>query len=107
MRGDVGARAGRSTPGCDPVTTPSTVATRALLAYTWPRNVRELRRCLERAVSMARTRIEPAHLPSSAHDEPPTDAPLAPEGVARRDELIHLLVEHGGNISARARAGGT
>ncbi len=85
--------------------TVSTVATRALLAYTWPRNVRELRRCLERAVSLATTRIEPAHLPdwaSETVDEEPLDA----NDSARRDELVRLLVEHDGNISAVARAMG-
>jgi len=85
--------------------TVSTVATRALLAYSWPRNVRELRRCLERAVSLATTRIEPTHLPDWAHEDA-DDAPLDAHDAARRDELIRLLVEHDGNISAVARAMG-
>ncbi|HEY4180885.1 MAG TPA: sigma 54-interacting transcriptional regulator [Kofleriaceae bacterium] len=82
----------------------STVATRSLLAYAWPRNVRELRRCLERAVSLATTRIEPSHLPdwATATDDEPLDA----SDAARRDEIIRLLVEHDGNISAVARAMG-
>jgi DNA-binding NtrC family response regulator len=85
--------------------TMSTVATRALLAYTWPRNVRELRRCLERAVSLATTRIEPTHLPDWA-SEVVDEAPLDATDATRRDELIRLLVEHEGNISAVARAMG-
>ncbi|MFN0250955.1 MAG: sigma 54-interacting transcriptional regulator [Kofleriaceae bacterium] len=83
--------------------TVSTVATRALLAYTWPRTVRELRRCLERAVSRATTRIEPTHLPDWATEDT-DDTPLDGADAARRDELIRLLVEHDGNISAVARA---
>lgn len=83
----------------------STVATRAMLAYTWPRNVRELRRCLERAVSLATTRIEPTHLPEWAH-ETVHEEPLDAGDAARRDELVRLLVEHDGNISAVARAMG-
>ena len=85
--------------------TVSTVATRALLAYSWPRNVRELRRCLERAVSLATTRIEPAHLPDWAAEDA-DDTPLDANDAARRDELIRLLVEHDGNISAVSRAMG-
>jgi transcriptional regulator with GAF, ATPase, and Fis domain len=80
----------------------STVATRSLLAYHWPRNVRELRRCLERAVSLATTRIEPSHLPEWGTDVDDLDTGEA----ARRDELVRLLVEHEGNISAVARAMG-
>jgi hypothetical protein len=89
----------------DRALTVSTVATRAMFAYSWPRNVRELRRCLERAVSLAHERIEPTHLPEW------TTAPSEPEVLdaadeARRDELIRLLAEHDGNISAVARAMG-
>jgi DNA-binding NtrC family response regulator len=87
--------------------TMSTVAARALLAHTWPRNVRELKRCLERACSLATARIEPDHLP--AWEESPAlsdDAPLDAADAARKDELARLLVEHGGNISAVARAMG-
>ena len=83
----------------------SPLRTRALLAYAWPRNVRELRRCLERAVSLATNRIEPAHLPDWATEDA-DDAPLDANDAARRDELIRLLVEHDGNISAVARAMG-
>ena len=83
----------------------STVATRALLAYSWPRNVRELRRCLERALSLATTRIEPQHLPEWA-SAPSVAATLDDDEAARRDELIRLLALHEGNISAVARAMG-
>jgi pSer/pThr/pTyr-binding forkhead associated (FHA) protein len=86
--------------------TVSTVAARAMLAYDWPRNVRELRRCLERAASLATTHIELAHLPPWAREPAPQAPELGPADAARRDELVRLLVEHGGNISAVARAMG-
>jgi DNA-binding NtrC family response regulator len=88
-------------------------AARALFRHSWPLNVRELEKCLATTAVLAGE--EPAeleHLPaavrSAAGVQPPSsaDAP-APESDrrrARRDELTALLAEHGGNVSAVARA---
>jgi DNA-binding NtrC family response regulator len=72
---------------------------RALFAYAWPRNVRELARALERAVALAgAAELAPAHLP----DEVATarfEIPAMPEADTRRDELVVLLEKHRGNVS--------
>ncbi len=99
-----GPRAARVTLSAD--------ATRALLRAAWPRNVRELAKCLERAVALAGGgTIELAHLPEEvrAPREPherraATTAPLGPADQARKDELIELLRAHDGNVAAVARA---
>jgi DNA-binding NtrC family response regulator len=74
-------------------------AMRAVLAYAWPRNIRELGHALERAAALAGTdEIAPAHLPdlvAAAKLAPVT----APPTDARRDEVIALLTKHRGNIS--------
>jgi transcriptional regulator of acetoin/glycerol metabolism len=89
-------------------------AFRALLAHDWPLNVRELEACLGIAAALAgHGLIRTEHLPESVRGggeeqetgEPPP-APLSAEDAARRDELIELLREHHGNISAVARAAG-
>ena len=73
---------------------------RALFAYGWPRNARELVRTIERAVQLAGTAAEVGiqHLP----DEVATarfSTPAVPVGDARRDELHALLEKHHGNVS--------
>ncbi len=74
--------------------------TRALFAYAWPRNVRELARVLERAVALAAGgELKLAHLPDAiaqAAFAPPTAA--AP-GDERRAELVRLLQLHRGNVT--------
>jgi sigma-54 dependent transcriptional regulator, acetoin dehydrogenase operon transcriptional activator AcoR len=83
-------------------------AARALVAYEWPMNVRELERALEVALVLARDGpVELEHLPE------PLRAPRAPADRApatavafqqdRREHLTHLLREHAGNVSAVAR----
>lgn len=93
-------------------------AVRALLAYHWPRNIRELYTCLEPALALAdRGLIELEHLsepvrrafviarpPDSKPNEPMI--PLTEEALNRRATLIALLREHGGNVSAVARTMG-
>jgi DNA-binding NtrC family response regulator len=103
-------------------------AARALHAHRWPLNVRELEKCLAAAAVLAGDDpIDLPHLPpevvaggggGSARDavaaspgragtaEPADPAPLAAEDAHRREELIALLREHRGNISAVARAMG-
>ncbi len=82
-------------------------AMRALLLHDWPLNVRELERCLETGLALAGDgAVDVGHLgvaprPDAAEDPPPT-----PADDARRAQLEALLGEHGGNISAVARAMG-
>jgi transcriptional regulator of acetoin/glycerol metabolism len=77
----------------------SAAAARALFAYAWPRNVRELVRAIERAAALAGGgEIASAHLPdevSAAKFAPPQ--PVVAD--ARRDELVALLEKHKGNVS--------
>lgn len=86
-------------------------AARALFAYRWPQNVRELEKCLEAALVFAGdSPIDEEHLPPSiiappeepATPEPPV-RPASPEDEKRRDELLRLLQEHRGNLTAIAR----
>jgi transcriptional regulator of acetoin/glycerol metabolism len=85
-------------------------AARSLFFYGWPRNVRELQSCLEAALAI-RTgkRIELAQLPEgprAALETAMAQPALSAADAARRAELSALLKEHGGNVSAAARAMG-
>jgi sigma-54 dependent transcriptional regulator, acetoin dehydrogenase operon transcriptional activator AcoR len=97
----------------------TTQALRAILRYSWPRNVRELHKALERAIALADGGdIDCDHLPDevvdalAARPRPssatpiPTPPPLSDDDLARRDQLVALLREHDGNIAAVARAMG-
>jgi sigma-54 dependent transcriptional regulator, acetoin dehydrogenase operon transcriptional activator AcoR len=102
----------------------SSDAARALLRYDWPLNIRELEKWLTMASLLAKSgRIELNHLPQPAPlpalggdarapagpalDAGPSKADaLSAEDAARRVELLALFHEHGGNISAVARAMG-
>jgi transcriptional regulator with PAS, ATPase and Fis domain len=96
-------------------------ALQILLAYPWPGNIRELRSVIERAVVLCDTdRLMPAHLPEQrmrAHfarrdPVPAADVgngssasrPLSTHEEARREELLRLLREHRGNVTAVGRA---
>jgi DNA-binding NtrC family response regulator len=71
---------------------------RAMLAYAWPRNIRELVRAIERARALVGDgEITPAHLPEEIANAK-LGAP-AVEPDARRDELVALLEKHHGNVS--------
>jgi len=103
-------RAGEISFSCD--------AARALLLYHWPLNVRELEKWLAASIVLCGGhRIEIEHLPVRAQGGPEmakTGSPKPdPKGVLRakedselrkKEQLIGLLQEHGGNISAVARA---
>jgi transcriptional regulator with GAF, ATPase, and Fis domain len=110
-------RADQITFSCD--------AARALLLYPWPLNVRELEKCLCAAVVLARGGpVQLTHFPSpiqAALQKPPKEAtqprpapgPEAPPAEngrlsenekQRRGEIIQLLRDHAGNITAVARA---
>jgi DNA-binding NtrC family response regulator len=72
-------------------------AIRALLAYSWPRNIRELVRAIDRAVALAAGgEITIAQLPEEIAVAKPT---LVPAGDTRRDELVALLEKHRGNVT--------
>ena len=91
-------------------------AARALFAHEWPLNVRELERCLSLAVALADGEVvKLQHLPPAVRGEVSPGTAARPvrsrpsreeEDAGRRDELVALLREHGGNISAVARAAG-
>ncbi|WP_437676969.1 sigma 54-interacting transcriptional regulator [Sorangium sp. So ce131] len=95
-------------------------AARAMLMYRWPANVRELAQCATTAVVLAqRGAIEPGHLPEAVaraaegegeggrdQEEGAAEGDLRPEDGARREELVALLGQHRGNVTAVARAMG-
>ena len=95
-------------------------AARALFRYRWPFNIRELEKSLGAAVVLARgERIELDHLPAplgraapvgppaaAAAGEPELRPTLTDEDLRRREELVRLLREHNGNVSAVSRAMG-
>ncbi len=79
---------------------------RVLLTYDWPLNIRELEHTLAAAVAIADdSEILPAHLPEELRAA--LDGGAALPAQRERERLIHLLHEHGGNVSAVARALGT
>ncbi len=84
-------------------------AARALLAYDWPLNVRELQQAMASAVALATDNvIEARHLPADVlappGEEPPESAAEADGGL--RDRLVALLYDNRGNVAAVARAMG-
>jgi transcriptional regulator with GAF, ATPase, and Fis domain len=101
-------------------------AARALFLYDWPLNVRELEKCLGAAVVFAgwdsikldnlpdavqRACVRHQATPSASPPDPerdddcvPAERSLSDAESRHRDELSALLREHGGNISAVARA---
>jgi transcriptional regulator of acetoin/glycerol metabolism len=80
-------------------------AARALLLHAWPGNVRELEKCLRSAVVLAgEGLIELEHLPEAVqHALGGAAAARERDEAARRDGLVALLREHGGNVSAVAK----
>jgi hypothetical protein len=83
-------------------------AARALLRHRWPSNVRELERCLASAAVLAEGgRVEEEHLPEAVRASgalPPPPPPTKDPDADRREALIALLREHGGNVTAVARS---
>lgn len=90
-------------------------AARALMSYAWPRNVRELERCLAAAVPLALARdgtIGLDDLPRVVREAPGeamTPSIVVPERLSeedqqRRQQLLELLENNGGNVAAVARA---
>jgi len=82
----------------------SITAARTLLNYSWPLNVRELESCLTVAATLAEGgTIHRKHLPEDVLGVP---MPADDDRPDRKVELIALLREHQGNISAIAKATG-
>src|SRR5215813_9135231 len=86
-------------------------AARAILLYQWPRNIRELEKCLEAALALADNGpIAVEHLPASIRGSGEAAEVATPasgkqsDDDAQREKLVELLVEHDGNVSAVARA---
>ena len=87
-------------------------AARALFRHSWPQNIRELEKSLTVAAALADGgRIDLPHLPPALRDEgsheDPTPAAqpraLTPGDEKKREELVGLLRENRGNITAVAR----
>jgi hypothetical protein len=85
-------------------------AARALLRYAWPLNIRELHQAMGSAVALAAEDvIDLPHLPAEILAPPPStpgEAGGASRDDALRDQLIALLHENRGNVTAVARAMG-
>jgi DNA-binding NtrC family response regulator len=91
-------------------------AARTLLLHDWPLNVRELEKCLASALLLARGgRVEQEHVRDSVHCSPKTPAarkqpaaaePLTEKDRRLREDLLQLLRQNGGNVTAVARAMG-
>ena len=82
-------------------------AAQTILTHDWPLNIRQLEQALSGALALSGSNsIERAHLPEavleSAEPQPARD--LDPSEAKHREELIHLLGQHEGNITAVAKA---
>jgi transcriptional regulator of acetoin/glycerol metabolism len=81
-------------------------AARALLAYPYPLNVRELEQALRTAAVLADGReIRLEHLPDAIRTHVSTGAPaLRAEDRALREKLVEVLRDTNGNVMAAGRA---
>jgi sigma-54 dependent transcriptional regulator, acetoin dehydrogenase operon transcriptional activator AcoR len=91
----------------------SSRAARALMYFEWPLNVRQLEKAIESALVLAGLGvIDLASLPADVAGAAPRDrartimTELSPADLARREQLVSLLQQHDGNVSAVARAMG-
>jgi DNA-binding NtrC family response regulator len=85
----------------------SKAAARALFRYAWPQNIRELENVMRAAIGLCDGgEIRTEHLPRAIreHGLPPPGAELSAKDRALREQLIALLRETGGNVSAVGRA---
>ena len=90
-------------------------AARALLLHPWPRNVRELEKCLAGAVVLAGAgRIDLEHLPPDVRSasegrpapQPPGEPALDEQERKLYDDLVAQLQAHHGNVTETAHAMG-
>jgi transcriptional regulator of acetoin/glycerol metabolism len=86
----------------------SAAAARALFLHAWQLNVRELEKTLALGIALAPEGvIDLPHLPeqlrSASEPKPATAAPLGEDELRRREELVSLLREHRGNVTAVAK----
>jgi len=90
-------------------------AARAILLHRWPLNIRELEKCLATALALSPSRVELSHLTREVRGA--LDHPIArPAAISepdlseadreRRAQLVALLREHHGNVTAVASAMG-
>jgi len=76
-------------------------AERALAAYGWPGNIRELQNAIERAVILASGVIDEDHLNIDIAPRPPAEGGLLQK--LERETIQKILTEVGGNRKAAAR----
>ena len=86
----------------------SPAAARALFLHPWPLNVRELEKTLGLGIALAPEGVIdlphlPAQIGAAAEPRPAPVAPLGEDELRRREELVSLLREHRGNVTAVAR----
>ena len=84
-------------------------AAQTILTHDWPLNIRQLEQALAGALALSGNGpIERAHLPEAVLKgmEPQPIPRLGPEEAGHREELLRLLGEHRGNITAVAKAVG-
>jgi hypothetical protein len=78
-------------------------AARQLLAYHWPRNIRELQQALQSAAVLAEDRhIRPEHLPQVLQPRAATPS----EEIELEQRLLQLFHDHQGNVTQVAKAMG-
>jgi transcriptional regulator with PAS, ATPase and Fis domain len=86
----------------------SAAAARALFLHAWQLNVRELEKTLALGIALAPEGVIdlphlPEHVRSASASKPASVAPLGEEELRRREELVLLLREHRGNVTAVAK----
>jgi transcriptional regulator of acetoin/glycerol metabolism len=113
-RGDLGLMIGRALGGMgDGATRVEPRAFEALVEYAWPMNLHELTQVLRAQRAMDHALIQWATLPEAiarpakpavvVASAPPMAKQLTPKDLERRSQLVRLLDQHRGNISAVAR----
>ena len=89
----------------------SSDALKALQAYDWPGNIRELRNMIERALVLSEgAEIGPEHLPVEklrlarpAAASPAAASVAAPGGIAERQRILEVMAQVGGNQTRAAK----
>jgi transcriptional regulator with PAS, ATPase and Fis domain len=76
-------------------------AARALFAYQWPLNIRELEQCISAALALAEREIGIAHIRQSIRE---VALRLPAAGSLDRDTIVATIRLHNGNMTAVARA---